>query len=538
MIRKLIGKLLGRTAPTPDPVPAGPPLGRRAEIAAAEHRIDPSLLDANAVRVVRTLKEAGHEAYIVGGAVRDLLVGLKPKDFDVATDATPEQVKALFRRAFIIGRRFRLVHVIFGRGREHEVIEVSTFRALLDAAATDAVAEPEKGTRQALAGKQHAVDVSGRVLRDNVWGPQVEDAARRDFTINAMYYDPLTQTLVDYHGGLADARDRQLRMIGDPATRYREDPVRIVRVVRFAAKLGFAIEPATRAPIDELAPLLAGVPVSRLFDEMVKLLQTGHAIKSLSQLREVKLPKGVFPILDLVLAQTGRGDGSDRFVQLALADTDRRVAEGKPVAPSFMLACLLWHEVQARWQAVRAGGTAPIPALQQAVDAVFEARVGDISGRGKLGADMREIWMMQPRFERRFGRGPYSLVEQARYRAGWDFLRLRADAGEMDAGLCEWWEDFALGTEEEREAMILAARESQSGRRGGRAGGDASPSRGGVRAEDGAGDEGEGEGADGDDDVETGSDVGPAAPKPRRRRRRRRKPAGGGGGADVPSADA
>ena len=444
---------------TPRP-PPGPPLGQRVEIPVEQHGIDPARLDANAVRVVRTLKDGGFEAYVVGGAVRDLLVGLEPKDFDVATNATPEQVKALFRRAFIIGRRFRLVHVIFGRGREHEVIEVSTFRAYMDAAATDAVAGNEKTSRQELSGKTQAVDASGRVLRDNVWGPQIEDAARRDFSINAMYYDPLTQTVVDYHGGLKDAKARVLRMIGDPDTRYREDPVRIVRVLRFAAKLGFTIEPATREPIDRMAPLLSGVPISRLFDEMVKLLQTGHALASLAKLREHPLPKGVFPILDLALEQTGRGDGSDRFVQLALADTDRRVKEGRPVAPSFLLASLLWREVQARWQAERAQGTPPIPALQQAVDAVFDARVGDISGRGKLGADMREIWMMQPRFERRFGSGPYSLVEQPRYRAGYDFLRLRADAGELDGALPEWWEDFSLGTDEEREALILAARET------------------------------------------------------------------------------
>jgi poly(A) polymerase len=564
MIRTFIGKLLGRSrnGPPDDPPPPDlPPLGRRVEIPAGEHGIDPALLDANAVRVVRTLKDAGYDAYIVGGAVRDLLVGLKPKDFDVATDATPEQIKQCFRRAFIIGRRFRLVHVIFGRGREHEVIEVSTFRAYLDPDAADAaVAGNEKTSRAELQGRSRAVDASGRVLRDNVWGPQVEDAARRDFTINAMYYDPLTHTLVDYHGGLADARGRVLRMIGDPATRYREDPVRIVRVVRFAAKLGFAIDPATRAPIDTLAPLLANVPVSRLFDEMVKLLQTGHAIASLAQLREVRLPKGIFPILDLVLAQTGRGDGADRFVQLALADTDRRVAEGKPVAPSFMLACLLWHEVQARWQALRAAGEAPLPALQQAVDAVFDARIGDISGRGKLGADMREIWMMQPRFERRFGRGPYSLVEGPRYRAGWDFLRLRADAGEVDAALVEWWEDFALGADDDRDAMIEAARESQQGRRGagaekagrrrrgapGRAAGDRAPD--GPAAQAGAAGAGPGEpgadvdeGGDANGDEEAGVET-QAAPKPRKRRRRHRKPAGdaaaGQGAAEAGEAPA
>jgi poly(A) polymerase len=514
MIRKFIGKLLGKSAPAPV-VPAGPPLGRRVEIPVEEHRIDPKLLDDNAVRVVRTLKEAGHEAYIVGGAVRDLLVGLKPKDFDVATDATPEQVKALFRRAFIIGRRFRLVHVIFGRGREHEVIEVSTFRALLEAGAADAVPGNEKTSKQALSGMTHAVDASGRVLRDNVWGPQVEDAARRDFTINAMYYDPLTQTVVDYHGGLQDARARILRMIGDADARYREDPVRIVRIVRFAAKLGFSIEPGTRKPIAATAPLLANVPISRLFDEMVKLLQTGHALASLAKLREHPLPRGVFPILDLVLEQAERGGEGDRFVQLALADTDRRVAEGKPVAPSFLLACLLWHEVLGRWTAARSTGEAPMPALQQAVDAVFDARIGDISGRGKLGADMREIWMMQPRFERRFGNGPYSLVDQPRFRAGYDFLRLRADAGEIEPELPEWWEDFSLGSDDEREAMIQAAREAQQ----------SAPRR--VPGPRTARPAPAAAAADGEDALagdEPAAEDAEAAP--RKRRRRRRKPGG------------
>lgn len=535
MIRKLIDKLLGKPAAAAPP--AGPPLGRRVEIPVADHGIDPKLLDDNAVRVVRTLKEAGYEAYIVGGAVRDLLVGLKPKDFDVATDATPEQVKALFRRAFIIGRRFRLVHVIFGRGRDHEVIEVSTFRAYLDASAAGAVPGNEKTSKQALSGMTHAVDASGRVLRDNVWGPQVEDAARRDFTINAMYYDPLSQNVVDYHGGLKDARARLLRMIGDPDARYREDPVRIVRIVRFAAKLGFGIEPSTRKPIAATAPLLANVPVSRLFDEMVKLLQTGHALASLAQLREHKLPRGVFPILDIVLdladksAQGDQGDRAARFVNLALADTDRRVGEGKPVAPSFLLACLLWHEVLGRWSAARAAGDAPMPALQQAVDAVFDARIGDISGRGKLGADMREIWIMQPRFERRFGNGPYSLVEQPRFRAGYDFLRLRADVGEIDAELPEWWEDFSLGSDEEREAMILAAREAHQPQVRRVPGPKSRPAP--ARTAKAGGAAGSGE-AGPDDAVETESDTesdlrgdtAGEASAPRKRRRRRRKPAG------------
>ncbi|MBX3600845.1 MAG: polynucleotide adenylyltransferase PcnB [Rubrivivax sp.] len=471
MIRKFIDRLLGKApaAPAADAAAEVPaiPLGQRVEVPAEAHRIDPALLDANAVRVVRTLKEAGYEAYIVGGAVRDLIVGLRPKDFDVATDATPEQVKALFRRAFIIGRRFRLVHVVFGRGREHETIEVSTFRAYLDNAAAEQVPGNEKTSKQAIEGKQHVVDASGRVLRDNVWGPQVEDAARRDFTINAMYHDPTTQTVVDYHGGLADARARVLRMIGDPATRYREDPVRILRVVRFAAKLGFGIDPATERPIAGMVPLLANVPASRLFDEMVKLLQTGHAVASVEQLRRHGLVGGrlsIFPVLDAALAPAQPNPGRETFVRLALEDTDRRVAEGRAVAPSFLLACLLWHDVQERWAALRAGGEPPFPALQQAVDAVFDARVGDISGRGKLGADMREIWAMQPRFERRTPSSANSLIAQPRFRAGYDFLRLRADAGELAPELADWWEDFHLGSDDEREALLADLRASSAPR--------------------------------------------------------------------------
>jgi poly(A) polymerase len=464
MIKKLIKRLLGRPAKEEAAMPAIP-LGVRQEIAREQHGIDPSWLDANAVRVVRTLQEAGHQAYIVGGAVRDLIVGLRPKDFDVATDATPERVKALFRRAFIIGRRFRIVHVIFGRGREHETIEVSTFRAYLDANAAEQVAGNEKTSKRELADKQHAVDASGRVLRDNVWGPQIEDAARRDFTINAMYYDPVTQVVVDYHGGLADARARVLRMIGDAATRYREDPVRIVRVVRFAAKLGFTVEPGTERPISAAVPLLANVPASRLFDEMVKLLQTGHAIASIEQLRRRGLERGVFPVLEAALAPAGGASARQaEFVRLALEDTDRRVAEGRAVAPSFLLACLLWDEVRQRWRAARDAGEGSFPALQQAVEAAFEARIGDISGRGKLATDMREVWLMQPRFERRTPAAVSALVAQPRFRAGFDFLRLRADAGETDAELADWWEDYHLGSDEEREAMLAELRSASTTR--------------------------------------------------------------------------
>jgi poly(A) polymerase len=516
MIKKLIKRWLGKSEEAP--AQAGPvvpviPLGARVDVPAAEHRIDPKLLDANAVRVVRTLKDAGHEAYIVGGAVRDLLVGLRPKDFDVATDATPEQVKALFRRAFIIGRRFRLVHVVFGRGREHETIEVSTFRAYLDSAAAEQVAGNEKTAKQAMADKTHVVDAEGRVLRDNVWGPQIEDAARRDFTVNAMYYDPITEMVVDYHGGLADARARVLRMIGDAAVRYREDPVRIVRVVRFAAKLGFALEPGTEKPVRSMSALLANVPISRLFDEMVKLLQTGHALASIEQLKRFGLVgQGVFPVLDAALAPSKPSPARDTFVRLALEDTDRRVAEGRAVAPSFMLACLLWHDVQERWSALRAQGEPAYPALQQAVDAVFEARIGDISGRGKLAADMREVWLMQPRFERRTPSSAQALIGQPRFRAGYDFLRLRADCGEMASDLADWWEDFHLGNDEEREALLEDLRHDAPGK--------------GRRSES---------------EPHEVADAMPAATPsadgaPRKRRRRRRRPAGAREGG-APSSE-
>ncbi|MFM2055837.1 MAG: hypothetical protein RLY71_222 [Pseudomonadota bacterium] len=472
MIKKFIDKLLGksagatpsrRSAPAaPEPVvPVGPTVGVRVEVAREAHGIDPALLDDRAVKVVTTLQDAGFEAYIVGGAVRDLLLGHRPKDFDVATNATPEQVKNLFRRAFIIGRRFRIVHVVYGRGREHEVIEVSTFRAYLDASAADQVTGNEKTSKAELAGRLvdsgHVVDASGRVLRDNVWGPQDEDAARRDFTINALYYDPRREIVVDYHHGIDDAKKRLLRMIGDPETRYREDPVRIIRVVRFAAKLGFEIDPATRTPIKRMADLLANVPASRMFDEMIKLLQTGHALASLEELRKQGLHKGVFPLLDAVLADAHRHDGMEQFIQLALADTDRRVSEGKPVAPSFMLSCMLWHEVQARWTKLRADQPL-VPALQQAIDEVFNARIGDISGRGKLAADMREIWMMQPRFERRTPSGALSLVGQPRFRAGFDFLRLRAHGGEIDAELANWWEEFSTADGEQRHELLEQVR--------------------------------------------------------------------------------
>ena len=529
MIKKFIDKLLSKanTVGRRSPVVVAPayPFGQRQEIPACVHGIDPRRVDARAVDVVAVLKDAGFEAYIVGGAVRDLLLGLRPKDFDVATDATPEEVKSLFRRAFIIGKRFRIVHVVSGRGRENEVIEVSTFRAQVDNVAAEQVAGNEKTSRNALAGMTHAVGSSGRVLRDNVWGPQDEDATRRDFTLNAMYYDPETEILVDYHHGMDDARKKTLRMIGDPVQRYREDPVRIIRAVRFAAKLsrlGFTLDAKTAAPLIESQRLLADVPQSRMFDEMLKLLQTGHAIATIEQLKKLGLARGIYPLLDVVVE---RADSD--FVRAALTDTDRRVGEGKPVAPSFLLACVLWHDVKTGWDKRVSSGEHTLPALQEAIDEVFDKRIGDVSGRGKLAADMREIWVMQPRFEKRAGRVPESMVAQLRFRAGFDFLRLRADVGEIDEALASWWQEYSGADESRRYDLMDQAREEQKAltrakqpvtRRVPRAAAPASASANAPSAEH--------------EPEVLGDD---SAPK--KRRRRRRKPGAGDGAGEGGSSE-
>ena len=520
MIKTFIDKLLGKSGSAGS---AKSRFGKRVEVPASVHGIDPALVDERAKNVVTTLQDAGYEAYVVGGAVRDLLLGLRPKDFDVATNATPEQVKSLFRRAFIIGRRFRIVHVVYGRGREHEVIEVSTFRAYMDNAAAEQVKGNERTSKGELAGMTHAVDSSGRVLRDNVWGPQDEDAARRDFTVNAMYYDPASQIVVDYHNGIKDAKKLTLRMIGDPVTRYREDPVRIIRAIRFSAKLaalGFEIEPKTAAPLIESSRLLADVPQSRLFDEMLKLLQTGHAVATIAQLRKLGLARGIYPLLDVVVERADQP-----FVKAALQDTDRRVGEGKPVAPSFLLACVLWADVRDGWAERVEGrhgqrGVPAFPALQDAVDDVFNSRIGDVSGRGKLAGDMREIWMMQPRFDKRVGQTPYGLVEQARFRAAFDFMRLRADVGEVSEAIAEWWQEFSTADDMRRQDLLDQVREEQK-----------APVRTRVRTRDPvAAAPAQATGDDVQEFDDAPSAVPPDGEAPRKRRRRRKPRTGGEGG--------
>src|SRR3954464_3911747 len=413
MIKRFIRRVLGLPANHTDRVPR------------EKHGLSRDAITPAAAKVCTVLREAGFSAYVVGGAVRDLLLGIEPKDFDIATDARPEQIKPLFRRALIIGRRFRLVHVMMGP----ETIEVSTFRGVDTA---------EK-------------DEHGRVLRDNVFGTQEEDARRRDFTVNALYYDPASEEVVDFHGGLADLKKRLLRVIGDPATRYREDPVRMLRAVRLGAKLGLRLDPDTQAPIAEMAPLMERVPPARLFDEMLKLLLSGHASACLRQLRDVGLHKALLPLLDVILDQPL----GERFVTLALAQTDERVLAERPVSPAFLFAALLWHEVLAASKAREARGERPILALEDAMDEVLETQCAKLAITRKLTATMREVWAMQPRFEQRSGQRAYRLLEAPRFRMAYDFLALRAASGEVPAELEAWWRAFQSADAESRQAMLL-----------------------------------------------------------------------------------
>ena len=391
-----------------------------------KHGIARSSISHGALKVCEILRSHDHSAYIVGGAVRDLLLGVVPKDFDVATDADPDEIHRLFRRSRLIGRRFKLVHVMFGQ----ETVEVSTFRA----------------------GEGGEADEHGRLLRDNVYGTRVQDAARRDFTANALYYDPHDETVLDYHGGFADVRKKTMRIIGDASLRFREDPVRMLRAVRFAAKLGFSIDPKTRAPIRELADLIENVPAARLFEEMLKLLLSGHSAACLAQLRKEGLHHGLLPLLDVIVEQPL----GERFLRLALEQTDTRIQTGKSVSPAFLFAALLWHEVLAAWKINESKDLRSIPALYLAMDQVLDAQTDKLSIPRRLTSTMKEIWALQPRLEQRSGKRAFVLLTHPRFRAGYDFMLLRAESGEVPMELANWWTRFQDAETEERNAMLIA----------------------------------------------------------------------------------
>ena len=433
MIRKLITRVFGRKAPANSSEPA--------VIGVNKHGIRREDISSGSRRTVETLQEHGYKAYVVGGAVRDLLAGITPKDYDVATNATPEQVRQCFRRSRIIGRRFQIVHVLAGS----ETIEVTTFR----------------GHHDHQSGNKAQTDNQGRVLRDNVFGDQKEDAARRDFTVNALYFDPSSETIIDYHHGVADLQQKTLRMIGDPVTRYREDPVRMLRAVRLASKLDLTIDPDARQPIRELSGLIENVPPSRLFDEMLKLLTSGHAVKCVTQLRAEGLHHGLLPLLDVILEQAL----GERFVMLALENTDRRVREGKPISPGFLFATLLWHDVLSKWEVLKASGERGIPALFLAMDDVLAVQAEKLAITRRVAGDIKDIWSLQPRFEQRSGKRPYGVLEQPRFKAGYDFLLLRAESGEVENELAQWWTDFMNRDGDARAAMLLPPKPDEAKKR-------------------------------------------------------------------------
>jgi poly(A) polymerase len=389
-----------------------------------KHGLRRDQLSHGARKVCEGLHQAGFSAYVVGGAVRDLLLGVQPKDFDVATNASPEEVHRLFRRSRMIGRRFKIVHVMFGS----ETVEVSTFRA----------------------GDSSDTDEHGRVLRDNVFGNREQDAERRDFTCNSLYYDPADETILDFHQGLRDLQRKSVRVIGEPRARYREDPVRMLRAVRFAAKLGFTIDGETCAPIASMASLIENVPPARLFDEMLKLLLSGHAVKCVKQLRAVGLHHGVLPLLDVILEQPM----GEKFVMLALAQTDERVLHGKSVSPAFLFASLMWHEVLAEWKKQEKAGLRPLPALHAAMDTVLDIQTEKLAIPRRFTTVMKDIWSLQPRLELRSGKRPFSLLMHEQFRAGFDFLVIRTASGECPAELADWWHDFQQASPEERDGML------------------------------------------------------------------------------------
>ena len=414
-----------------------------------QHCISRKNISDGALKVMSRLRGDGHQAYLVGGAVRDLLLGGHPKDFDIATDATPETVHALFRNSRIIGRRFRIVHVRFGR----EIIEVTTFRGH-----HDNKDEPTSET----GGNHSRQSDKGLLLRDNVYGTLEEDAVRRDLTVNALYYDSGNFEVFDHVGGLKDMELRSIRVIGEPAVRFTEDPVRMLRVLRFAAKLQFNIEPGTSRAIPECAHLLAEIPAARLFDEFLKLFLAGYATATFDQLLKHDLLQYLFPETN---AEIQRDSTALALVRAAMESTDKRIAVQKPVTPAFILAALLWPAVERQARQLQDRGDPPIPAMHSAAQQVIGDAARHISIPRRFSQPMREIWEFQLRLQNRRGRKAAELVDHRRFRAAYDFLLLREQAGEETGELGSWWTDFQELPMEQRLEQAAKEKGPGGGRR-------------------------------------------------------------------------
>ena len=409
-----------------------------------QHNISRANISPNALKVLYRLKSAGFEGFLVGGGVRDLLLGRHPKDFDVVTNADPDQIRDLFRNCRLIGRRFRLAHVRFGR----DIVEVATFRA--------AGAQPDDDDR--------AHTDSGRILRDNVYGTIDEDVWRRDFTVNALYYNIADFSIWDYVNGVADVRARTLRLIGDPAKRYREDPVRMLRAMRFAAKLDFTLAPEAEAPIASLGRLLAEVPSARLFDELLKLFLSGYAVRSFELLLQHDLLRYLFRDTAALL-ETDDRDKIVAFVRKGLRDTDERVRDDKPITPMFLYALFLWFPIQALARRLASEGWDEGQALLEASQRIVASQQTAFPRR--FSSPMKELLNMQWRFAHRHGARAARLLEHKRFRAAYDFLVLRASCGEVDQETVTWWTDIQNLPREEQSKLLNVQRRGRR-RRGGR----------------------------------------------------------------------
>lgn len=406
----------------------------------AEHNISRSQISENALKVLYRLQHEGYEAYLVGGCVRDLLLGREPKDFDVATNADPDQVRKVFRNCRLIGRRFRLAHVHFGR----EIIEVATFRG----------AGEEQNDNQVL-------NKEGRLLRDNVYGTIEEDVWRRDFTVNALYYNIRDFSVVDYVGGMADHKTGTLKLIGDPDMRFREDPVRMLRAVRFAVKLGFKIDRECEKAIHNDAQLLASIPSARLYDEALKLFLTGYALQTFEMLRHYGLFQVLFPATENSLSVEENGFPRLLLIK-ALENSDNRIAKGKTVTAYFLLAAFLWEPVQILAKQKMAQGEIEFIAYQDAASEIIARQVRSTAMPRHISMAMREVWSLQPKFNARIGSKPNRLIGHPRFRAGYDFLLLRSETGGAEPELAEWWGRYQVANENEQRKMTQPPRNASN----------------------------------------------------------------------------
>ncbi|WP_394173662.1 polynucleotide adenylyltransferase PcnB [Thalassotalea litorea] len=419
-----------------------------------EHNISRKDISDNALKVLYRLNKSGFDAYLVGGGVRDILLGEHPKDFDIATNATPEQIKKLFRNCRLIGRRFRLAHIVFGR----DIIEVATFRGHH--------ASPEKSDSRP--GKQNHSKRSedGMLLRDNIYGSIEEDAERRDFTINALYYSTKDFKVYDFANGLKDIEGRKIRLIGDPETRYREDPVRMLRAIRFATKLDMEIAKDTAGPIRELAPLMANIPAARMFEEYMKLFLSGKARENFDLLADYQLLEFLFPHISQTLAQDA-DDKSVHFVRQVLLNTDNRINDGKRVTPAFLLAAVLWYEIEKQNQQLLAkSGMPPQDAFFVAMTQVLQEQQRCIAIPKRFQLPMKDIFALQHRLTRREGSRAFKTLEHPRFRAGYDFLlyRGKVEGGDV-AELAEWWTSFQEASPDTQQQMIKSFKTTRKRRR-------------------------------------------------------------------------